>query len=166
MIKLTSHKKGNVIYGFIVFTIVIFVLSIISIMIYKAWSDLKPDLLSDITITEGDTILNDTESRYIPVLDGIVAFVFLGFWILCIVAAYISEEHPLLFSLMFIAIVFIIIAGVTLGNFYEELFADAELANIGESFPITHWIMTHLLVIGIMIGSSMFLFYFLGRQNA
>jgi len=147
------------------FIIVIFVLSIITIMVYKSWSDLKPDLLGDITSTEGDQVINDTESRYIPVMDGIIAFVFLGFWILCIVSAYISEQHPLLFSLLFIAVIFIIIAGVTLGNFYEELFADAELGDIGQSFPITHWVLSNMLIIGIIIGSSMFIFYFLGRSG-
>jgi hypothetical protein len=166
MTKLIFHnKKGNVIYGFIVFVIVMFVMSIITIMVYKSWSELKPDLLEDLTSTESETVINDTETRYIPVMDGILAFVFLGFWILCIVSAYISQEHPLLFSLLFIGVIFIIIAGIILGNFYEELFEDVELSNIGESFPITHWILTHMLVIGIIIGSSMFIFYFLGKQN-
>lgn len=161
---LTFHKRSNIVINSIMFIIVLFVMSLFGMFFWKAWHDLVPDILEDVNSTEAKAVVNEVDSRYPSVMDGIILLVFVGFWIVGAGSAYFSNDHPFLFGLMFILVVFVIIAGVMLGNFYEELFQDKDLADIADSFPITHWIMTHLLIIGIVISMSMAIFFF-GRRS-
>lgn len=155
-----SHKKGNVVMSSILFIIVIVVASLMSLFGWKIWTDIAPEIRADTNMTEADDLLNEVEDRYPAVMDGIIMMIFLGLWIFGIAAAFFNESHPFLFGLMFILIIFVIIAGVILGNFYEELFQDEDLNTIGAEFPKTHWILTHMLLIGIVISISMALTYF------
>lgn len=158
------HKKSNVVLNSIVFIIVLFSVSIISLFIWKAWSDLSPYIREDIDSIEAEGIIDEVDNRYPSVIDGLVLFIFMGMWIFGMAASYFSESHPFLFGIMFIAVVFVIIAGAMLGNFYEELFEDEDISTITSDFPKIHWIMTHMLLIGIVIASSMALIYF-GRST-
>jgi len=159
---LTSHK-ANVVLNSTTFIIVIVVFSLISLFIWVAWDELEPDIRSDTNVTEAIEIIDEVESRYPSMIDGLALLIFLGMWIFGVAASYFSESHPFLFGMMLILVVFVIIAGMMLSNFYEELFQDAELSTIGASFPVTHWILTHLLIIGIVMAVSMAMFYFGGK---
>jgi len=159
---LTSHK-ANIVLNSIMFIIVIVCMSFISLFIWVAWQELSEDIKSDVNVAEADEIIDDVTNRYPPMIDGLVMLIFLGMWIFGVAASYFSEQHPFLFGLMFILVVFVVIAGMMLGNFYEELFQDEELSTIGADFPVTHWILTHLLIIGIVMAVSMAMFYFGGK---
>jgi len=145
------------------FIIVIVVFSLISLFIWKAWDELAADMKADVDVAEADEIVDEVTTRYPKMIDGLALLIFLGMWIFGVAASYFSESHPFLFGMMLILVVFVIIAGMMLGNFYEELFADDELSDISDDFPVTHWILTHLLTIGIVIACSMAMFYFGGK---
>ena len=146
------------------FIIVIVVMSLISLFIWTAWQELEPDMRSDINMTEGEQMMDEVNDRYPSMIDGLVLLIFLGMWIFGVAASYFSESHPFLFGMMMILIVFVIIAGMMLGNFYEELFLDSALSGISDDFPVTHWILTHLMIIGIVMAVSMAMFYFGGKK--
>ena len=156
-------KKGNMVMNSITFIIVIVVMSLISLFIWTAWKELEPDMSSDITMPEAQEMIDEVDDRYPSMIDGLVMLIFLGMWIFGVAASYFSESHPFLFGMMMILMVFVIIAGMMLGNFYEELFQDDELSTIGADFPVTHWILTHLLIISIVMAVSMAMFYFGGK---
>jgi len=145
------------------FIIVIVTVSLISLFIWKAWSELEPSMRTDINMTEAEEVMDEVETRYPSMIDGLILLIFLGMWIFGVAASYFSESHPFLFGMMLILVVFVIIAGMMLSNFYEELFEDEELSTVGADFPVTHWILTHLLIIGITIAVSMAMFYFGGK---
>jgi len=146
------------------FIIVIVVFSLISVFIWVAWDELEPDMRTDVgNMTEITETIDEVEDRYPSMIDGLVLLIFLGMWIFGVAASYFSESHPFLFGMMLILVIFVIIAGMMLGNFYEELFEDTDLLGISDSFPVTHWILTHLMIIGITIAVSMALFYFGGK---
>ena len=138
-------------------------MSLISLFIWTAWKELEPDMSEDITMTEAQEMIDEVDSRYPSMIDGLVMLIFLGMWIFGVAASYFSESHPFLFGLMMVLVVFVIIAGAMLSNFYEELFEDEELETVGAEFPVTHWILTHLLIIGIVMAVSMAMFYFGGK---
>lgn len=158
-------KKGNVVINSIMFIIVIVVMSLLSMFIWKAWTELEPTMRADLNMTESDAMMDEVNDRYPSVMDGLIMLVFLGMWIFGVAMSYFSESHPFLFGMMLILVVFVIIAGMLLGNFYEELFEDNELVEVGADFPVTHWIMTHLMIIGIVMAVSMAMFYFGGKGS-
>ena len=149
----------------IMFIIVIVVMSLISLFIWSAWKELAPTMKEDLNMTESREMIDEVESRYPSMIDGLVLLIFLGMWMFGVATSYFSESHPFLFGLMLILVVFVIIAGMMLSNFYEELFEDEELSTIGADFPVTHWILTHLLIIGIVMAVSMAMFYFGGKGS-
>ena len=159
---MTSHR-ANIVLNSIMFIIVIVVFSLISLFIWKAWSELEPTMKEDINMTEAEEMMDEVTNRYPSMIDGLVLLIFLGMWIFGVASSYFSESHPFLFGLMMILVVFVIIAGMMLGNFYEELFEDDDLIGLADDFPVTHWILTHLLIIGIVIAVSMAMFYFGGK---
>lgn len=156
---MTSNKKANVVIDIIMFIIVLSVFALISIFGWKAWSDLEPDIRLDATTNQSTETIDQVETRYPSMIDGLFMLMFLGMWIVGSVSAYMSDSHPMLFGIMLVLVVFVIIAGVMLGNFYEELFTDSTLTTLTNDFPATHWIMTHMLMIGIVIATSMTLIY-------
>jgi len=156
-------SKANIVLNSIMFIIVIVCMSLVSLFIWVAWNELSEDMKADVDVTEADEIIDDVTNRYPSMIDGLVMLIFLGMWIFGVAASYFSESHPFLFGLMMILVVFVVIAGMMLGNFYEELFEDEELSTIGADFPVTHWILTHLLIIGIVMAVSMAMFYFGGK---
>ena len=156
-------KKGNIVMNSIMFIIVIVVMGLVSLFIWVAWDELADDIKEDVDVAEADEIVDEVTDRYPSMIDGLILLIFLGMWIFGVAASYFSESHPFLFGLMMILIVFVIIAGAMLSNFYEELFEDEELSTVGAEFPVTHWILTHLLIIGIVMAISMAMFYFGGK---
>jgi len=160
---LILFKKGNIVMNSIMFIIVIVVMGLVSLFIWVAWDELADDIKEDVDVAEADEIVDEVTDRYPSMIDGLILLIFLGMWIFGVAASYFSESHPFLFGLMMILIVFVIIAGAMLSNFYEELFEDEELSTVGAEFPVTHWILTHLLIIGIVMAISMAMFYFGGK---
>ena len=156
-------KKGNIVMNSIMFIIVIVVMGLVSLFIWVAWDELADDIKEDVDVAEADEIVDEVTDRYPSMIDGLILLIFLGMWIFGVAASYFSESHPFLFGLMMILIVFVIIAGAMLSNFYEELFEDEELSTIGADFPVTHWILTHLMIISIVMAISMAMFYFGGK---
>lgn len=156
-------RKGNIVLNSIMFIIVIFAMGLISMFIWVAWDELAEDIKADVDVAEADEIVDEVTNRYPSMIDGLIMLIFLGMWIVGVAASYFSESHPFLFGMMMILVVFVIIAAMLLGNFYEELFQDDTLSGISSTFPVTHWILTHLLIISIVMAVSMAMFYFGGK---
>ena len=156
-------KKSDIVMNSIMFIIVIVCMGLVSLFIWVAWDELAEDIKSDVDVAEADEIVDEVTNRYPSMIDGLIMLTFLGMWIFGVAASYFSESHPFLFGMMMILVVFVIIAGMMLSNFYEELFEDDDLTGVSDTFPVTHWILTHLLIIGIVMAVSMAMFYFGGK---
>jgi len=151
-------KKGqSAVMDSIVFIIVIIVFGMTSMFGYQIFTDMSSDVSSDLQMNESKAIVTEVETRYPFVFDGLILLIFAGIWIAGLAAAYYSDTHPMIFGFMMIAIVFVIIAGAMLGNFYEELFDDSSLISMKTSMPVTNWILSHMLPIGIVVALSIVL---------
>lgn len=150
-------KKGNAVFGTIMFIVVIVAFTIISFLGYHVFSDMKPDLLSDLNTTESKAVITDLDARYPSAIDGLVALIFAGLWVAGIVSTITKDEHPIIFGFMMFALIFVIIAGAIIGNTFEEMFQDSDLSTLPASFPLSYWICTHMLEIGIVVSVSILL---------
>jgi hypothetical protein len=137
------------------FALVLGIGTIISMLSYQAFTDMKGELLGDLGSNESIKVVNDIDTRYPDVFSGFVVLVLIGFWAFAMVSAYISNDHPILFIFMMILMVFVLISSMMLGNFYEEFFDDAEYSGLTASFAIPDFIMTHIMEIsiGVLISS-------------
>jgi len=145
-------KKGqNAIIDGIFFIIIIIVFGIVALLGYQSFSEIKDDIRDDVTLNESKDAITEVESRYPSLFDGLILIVFMGMWLAGIATAMMSESHPFVFGLTMVLIVFVIIAGVMLGNFYEELFEDEDLNTMPTTFPVTNWLLTHMLQLGIVV---------------
>jgi len=150
-------KKSQAVIDSIVFIIMVVVFGMVCMFGYVIFSDIEPMITEDLDLNESKVIISDMNTRYPPVFDSLLALVFLGIWIAGIASAFASETHPILFGFMMIIIVFVIIAGAMLGNFYEDLFTDATLSSVVIHFPMTNWILSHMLEIGIVVSLTILL---------
>lgn len=148
------RKKGNAVLDIALFMIIIVVFAIASILGYKVFTEINTDISAEMTNTQANATLQETGGRYPAVLDGLVILVFLGLWAMVLVASFMVDSHPIFFIFSVILIFFMIIAGIFLGNFYEEFFSDSEFTGLTATFPATNWILTHLLPIVIAISIS------------
>lgn len=153
------NRRGNAVLDTMFTIVIIFVFIIMCIYGYKIFLEMKPDILDDIPAdrTQSRAALNEIESRYPSVIDGLVILLFIGIWIMGITASFMIDSHPIFFAVSAFLVIFVIIAGMMLGNFYEELFEDPELSEMSGYFPVTHWLMTHLMHVGIVVGFSILL---------
>lgn len=147
-------KKANTVLSLIIVIIVLVGFGIISLIVFQEFKNIKPELMLDLNMTESQDVLNETETRYPSVIDGLILFIFVGLWVAGLVSALVKEEHPIIFGMMMFLLIFVVLAGAILGNFYEEFFQDSDFTGLTATFPVTNWLLTHMLEIGIVIGLS------------
>lgn len=162
---LFNRKKGFIVGELIMFVIVLVVVATISIFAYKAFSDFKIDSYDEFTSNESKQLMDDVDTRYPTFMDGVVVFLLIALWMVTIVAAYVSDVHPIIFGMMIFIIVFIAIAGAFLSNYFEEMMQDDDMSSLTTSFPKTMWIMSHIVEMIIMVALSVALALF-GKNRA
>lgn len=152
------NKKANTIGALILFIVIIVACAFVWILSYSIFGSMQTDILGELSMNESRQIINDDiGTRYPYWVDGAFAIVFVGIWITGLASALTKDEHPLFFGIIIFVLLFIIIAGAILGNFYEEFFQDGEFSGLTIHFPITNWILIHMLEVGIVVGLSILL---------
>jgi len=156
-----SHKKGNIVIEAIVIILVIFIFTLISMQGYKILNDISSDITTDTDLSnESIDAFNEINDRYAPTFNGLIVFVLIGFWAFILVAAFMSDIHPVMFIFTMLLLIFVIIASMMLGNTYEEFMGDAEYSGVTSQFALADFIMTHMLKINIAICMSALLIAF------
>lgn len=150
-------KKGNLMFVSIMFIIVLLLFGIISMVTYNMFAEFDDSIVADLELNESKTIITDVTDRFPSVFDGLILIIFVGIWIAGIASCIVKEEHPLVFGFMMLMIVAVLIAGMFLSNSFEEMFQDSEMSSMPATFPITYWILTHLLEVGIVMMLSVLL---------
>jgi len=156
----STSKRGLAVMESIFVFIMLFVFVFITIFGYKILSDMEPTILEDIQDNASLGVYNEVYDRYPNTFDALFMLLFVGCWVFLLVAAYMANDHPILFGISLFIMVFIIIAVMILGNFYEDFFTDSEVSPMAEAFPMMNWIFTHLLtiVLGVMFSMGFLLY--------
>ena len=153
---MTSHK-ANIVVGTLMALIVIVVFAMVIYFGWSAFSGISTDVIADLTENSSIQIVQDVETRYPSVFDGLFMLVFLGMWAFVIVAAFMSDAHPMLFGFSLLLIVFVLIIAAMLANGFEETFMDESFAGVTASFPMSFWVVTHLLQMTLAITATVIL---------
>lgn len=152
--NMISCKKGNVVFDLIFLVIVLVVFSIVIVFGYGIFTEINGDIQNDLTLNESVATMQVVENRYPSVFDSLAVFILFGLWTAGIVSALMSDQHPLMFGFLMILIVFVLIAGAMISNYFQETFEDDSLSTYMDSFPMTNWVINHLLEISIVVSLS------------
>lgn len=150
-------KRANVVFGTIILIIVVILAAIMYMFAYNTFSGIKDDVLGDLNLQEAKDVVTEVDTRFPSWADGAIAFIFVGIWIAGLVSVLTKDEHPIIFGVMMFVLIFVVIAGAMLGNSFEEMFGDSDLSSLTSSFPMSYWLCTHMLEIGIVVGASILL---------
>jgi len=150
---LTSRsKKGNVGLEIIILIVVLFCFSLIVRFMYPVFTDLKDVVDDEENVPDAAKArMNDIYDRYPPIFDWAFVFI-LGFmWIGSLITAFFIDSHPLFFVFTVIVLIVIFYVAADISNSHQEIVEDADLVGDYDSFPMTNWVMNHLLEIIIVI---------------
>lgn len=155
--KSVFNKKGNAILDGLTFILVLLAFGVISMVMYNVWNDLEPGVSESINNTEANETLNIISENYPSMFDGAFMFVFIGLWITVLVASFMIDSHPIFFVVSLILMIAVTVVSVFLGNAYEEIMLDTDFNDVTASFPATHFILSNLLMVVIVISASIIL---------
>ena len=149
--RLNFSKKASGVLDTIFIIVALFIFVFLGIMGSKVLSEVKTDIQADVTGTEGLTAFNEVESRYNSTMDGVILFAFCLLWIAAIITSFLLDSHPIFFITSITLLIFLLIAGAIMGNFYEEFMSDAEWVSMTSALPISYWIMTNILLVTVFV---------------
>jgi len=142
----TLNNKANAVVD--TATIVAVVLIFIIVMVV-GWMILsKTGTMMKLGITANstaDNILNLEMYKYPRIFDNIALFVFIGLFVIGIVASFMIDTHPIFFILTAIALVFVCIGAIYISNYYETFASSDGISSYAAAFVKTNFIMQHLL---------------------
>jgi len=152
---LNFKKKGNAITDSLVFVVLVFGFIIFSLVGNYIFNEINDDIQADTEIN--DTIkvkVQNLNTRYPSFMDGLFIFFFILMWVLVLVSSWNIDSHPVFFIVTVVILIFVFIVGGELGNVYEELTSEGDLATMAAGFPMANWVMTHFLIVIVVIGFS------------
>ena len=154
----SGYKKGNAAIDLAVVLLLIVVFGIIAITSGYVLKTVNQDIQADEGMSiEAKDIIQDNTDRYSSTFDHLFLAIFFLLWILTLVASYFIDSHPLFFAVSLILLIFVFYGAIHIGNLFEEYTSDAEINEEASLYPITNWILTHLLTVAIIMGSSILL---------
>jgi len=152
--SLTKKPSKNAVLDTITVVVVLFAFGLMSMFGWSIWGELEDDLRPELTSTAANDSLNVISNRYTATLDSLFIFVFIGIWITSLVASFMIDTHPIFFAVSLILLLFILVASIYIGNSYEEIMEDSDFSSLPSSFPSTHFILSHFLIVSIGVGTS------------
>ena len=137
---------------------VVFVLigmAILGLIAHNMLKDLNDDIQADDSINADVKATSQTLQTGFPTwMDNAFLFATVLLWVFVIISSFVVDTHPAFLIVTIILLIFAFIAAMLLSNTFEELTQDSEYAGLNTQFPITYWIMNHLLTIVIIMGGS------------
>ncbi len=162
-----GSKKGNAVLDSLIVLITLFVFAIMIII----GNNLSNDLTSEIQASDdyGATakqISSDFDDKYPPVFDAAFVFFLVLFWIIALIASFFIDVHPIFLVFSILLIIVILFVGVYMGNTFEDLVTDTDLASGASDLPMLMFIMSHLVeTILAIVTTLMIALYAKSRQD-
>ena len=154
-LNLSSNKKGNAIVETIMVMVVIFIFGLMTIIGFKINDDLYEDMTDNTTFSaEAIEVTETINTGYPKWFDGGFLLMFILLYIFVLVSAFFLDTHPLFFVFTILLLAFVLIVGAVLANSWEEIISDGDFGAVSASFPITSFIISHMVETVLIIGAS------------
>lgn len=154
--KPKNSRKGNV--GDIALIIVVmFSFALIVIIGKNVFVDLNEGMQdAGFMSNRSVSILDNFESNYTTIFDGIFLFVFVGLIVGVAISAFMIKSHPAFFFVTIILLAFFIIIAAIFSNVYEDISTNEAFVDQSADFTVINHIMGNLPV-WITIGGALVL---------
>jgi len=150
-----SYKKGSTPLDVLVGAVMFLAFAVIIVLSFKFLSEINTEIQSDTDFNpEAQANLQQTTSQFPLYMDNAFLITVVLFWVFIIISSFFIDTYPVFFIVSFLFLIFVFVVGMYLGNTYEDVMSDGELTTFADSFPKMAWIMSHLLLVLIVIGSS------------
>lgn len=149
-------KKGNSALDVAIFVVILIVLFFFTLVGKYAFTEINTEVqaLDDMS-AENKAVVSDLNTRYPDFMDTMILVAAILLWCVVLVSAFMIDSHPVFFIFMALIMVAVFVAAAMLSNSVEEILSgDTDLLTAYDSFPITKWIIQHLLELAIVVGSS------------
>lgn len=141
--------------------IFLFIIATVIFVMYAVNSNVKTSFDSNDGIADQTrTIIDNYQSDYVGLWDGIFGFLLIGLTLAAVVSAFFIDTHPVLLPFVIIVLaIYIFISAAIANAFYAVETTDAFIS-VAESFTIMHFVMSHLAyyaaILGIAITIALF----------
>lgn len=160
-LKLSFNKRGNAIGDGAMVLVVLFIFSLTAFTAYRAFTDINTDVQASSDLSaKSKNMSSGLLSRFSDTFDSLFALVLVGLWGAVLIASYHIDTRPIFFIFTFILLVFLLIASISIANYYEDFTTDSDFSALAADFPIMNFVMSHLLAVMISIGFSIMLVMF------
>lgn len=150
-----KHKKGNVILDTIFFLVILFAVGLIFIIGHIVQSEVNIMVQNDTDLgPDAKETMQSNTDKYPILFDNGFLTIFILFWIMLLFASWHIDAHPIFFVITLILLIFVIVIGMTFGNSFQDITADADIQPYADDFPILNFIMGNLGIISVVIGFS------------
>jgi len=151
----SGNKRANAVIDTITLLVVFVTFAFVVVLSYSIFTSMHTDLSPTFgTNTTASNIMDNNYNRYVSLFDNLAVFVFIGLWIAGLIASFMVDTHPIFFGVTMILLVFVIIFGIYVSNFYQTLTASNALQASAIQFVKTSWLMNHLLAMTIAVAFS------------
>jgi len=148
----SSSKRGSIVIDSIFVVVILLILAFSWIFPNMILDDINDDLQEDEDLrTDTKEGLKDNTESMSGSGDGSFIVAFILFWAMLLIASYNSDTHPIFFVFSIILMVFALVVVGIVGNAYEEVVTEEGPDEMVPLYPMTHWIMTHLLIVATVI---------------
>lgn len=157
-----KYKRGNAILDNLTTIIILFIFAVFSIVGYWVYGQINDDIQSDAEIsTEAKELADQSHSNFSSLFDGLFIFLFMLLWIMMLVSSFMIDSHPIFFIISVLGLVFVlVISGVIANVWGETIVIDEDLGTVISSFPMTHWMMSHLMHVIVVVAFSVLIALF------
>lgn len=147
-----GSSKANLGLDAIFVVVGLFILAVVMIFSYQLYTEFNDDIQADPDIdAQAKTTAAGIATNYPGVFDQTFALFLAILWVALIVTTYLIDTNPAFFVIVFIMIIITFVLGMELSNQYEEFSGEDGLSGSAANFPLTNWIMSHLLTIIIVM---------------
>ena len=126
--------------------LVVVVFGIAAVMIFPAVNDLNEDIQADNDFNaQSKGVVSNLNNNFPAWVDGAFILIIVLITIVLIVSALFVDTSPGFFVAAIILFLIVLLMGGFLSNANEELLSDVALGNVQNVFPVTFWVLTHLI---------------------
>lgn len=150
---MVSSKKAQAGLEILLVIILLFGLGIVAVIGNKMFSDLNTELQADDSLSnESKAFVATVEANYPSTFDTVFLLALIFLWVLLIVSSFLIDTHPVFFVVTLVILVMCFVISMLIANTYEEFSDDTSFSTYAAEFPITSWVMSHLLIVIIVMG--------------
>jgi len=103
------------------------------------------------TFETGQEIVNDTTTKYPKFWDFLLVFIFLAFWIIMIIAAFVQNSNSIFMVVYWIMSFALIVVSLGMETFMNEFVQNSLVTPYADFFPMTTWLVNNFFIYAIIL---------------